>query len=121
MSINYVLCSHIGQLPMEDGLFGRPGSAYFSTLQLSLTPLQSEWSSWCHDRGYAPRVRRAPRAKVACHLVRILPAEDRGDGTQSVGDHQASRAARAQLRVRYLRLRSISSVFGGKNSNERWN
>src|SRR5258708_1737513 len=53
---------------------------------------RNEWSLWCHDRGYTPR-------QVARDFLRVLPAEDRGDGEELVGDHQAAGAAVAELRL----------------------
>src|ERR1700736_4758875 len=66
-------------------------------LRLSLTSVK--WSLWCYDRGYVPRIGWAPRAENPGDLVRVLPAEDRGDGAQFVGDDQASCAAPPPLRL----------------------
>ena len=61
----------------------------------------------CHERGTRapPRTRHA--RKASRDLLRVFSAEDRGDGAQSVGDHQAARAARAQFRLGDLRRRRL--------------
>src|SRR5713226_5787965 len=106
MPIYYRFYVDIGQFPTSDGLFGPPYLAYFSRLSLSLTSVRSpKWSVWCHDRGYA--IRWAPRAQNPGDFLRVLPAEDRGDGAQPVGDHQASGAAGAQFRLGDLWRRRI--------------
>src|SRR6202795_3850091 len=98
-----------GPFPIRNGLFERPRLAYFSALQLRLTTAHPFGVFECHDRGYVPRARWAPRAHFACDLVRVFSAEARGDGAQPVGNHQPAGAAYPQLRVGDLWRRRIDA------------
>src|SRR5665213_2550319 len=107
------------------GYLGRFLCLILGSAQLELSypfPKGFQWSSWCHDRGYPAK--RPPRAEGARDLVRVLPAQDRGDGEQPVGHHQAPGAACAQFRLGDLwrgRLQRVVAVWRGNLGHDTTN
>ena len=47
--------------------------AYFGVSAAKPATRRLQWSLWCHDRGYAPRARRAPRAEIAAISFEFFP------------------------------------------------
>ena len=98
----------LGKFPSTDGLFDWPRLAYFSGRQLGLMSVRilvelvsamTEVTSAASD---GHRALQSPE-----DLLRVLPAEDRGDGAHAVGDHQAAGAACPQFRLGDLWRRRI--------------
>ena len=90
----------IGQLPIIDGLFRPP--LWHILEVLPLRPDGSAFGKWSlrrHDRDDATRDGRHRAPQIARDLLRVLPAEDRGDGEEPVGHHQPAGAACAQFRL----------------------
>ena len=88
----------LGNFPWSVGCLNEP---VWLILALAARPVVRSFRGVCarHDRGYVPRARRAARAQFARDLLRVLSAENRGDGEEPVGDHQAAGAAGAQFRL----------------------
>src|SRR5579862_8948630 len=96
----------VGNFPYPRGYFCPLLWPTLAPSNLNLT-VPKPWSPWSDVRADAPRHRGGSRAASPQDLLRVLPAQDCGDGEESVGDHQEAGPAGTELRLGDVRRRRL--------------